>query len=194
MRALVKLPNPAALAAADSLPQELRKLASRYATGGIELTKLEAEEVAPFLRFMYELMAGMVKYLAPEGSRAWEDYRTGGDDPADEGWEAVSLTGPALRELDVDQADLDALGAIAGRLKTLNEITFASRRDRGLIADGETVPEKEGETVPGFAAFRGQPGSPERGPDSEDVRPAAVGAARDRRSRRGVRGRRGARD
>lgn len=194
MRALVKLPNPAQLAMAGSLPEELRELASKYASGGITISEVKPDELPVFLRFMYELMAGAVKYLAEPGSGAWEAFKASGGDPVDEGWQVVSLTGSELRELDISQPDLDALGLLVGRMSTFNEITFASRRDRGLLEPDTPVPPKDGETVPDFATFRRQPASSERGDHGEDVRAAAVGAAGDRRPGSRVRRRRGAGD
>src|SRR4029079_19194625 len=91
MKALVKLPDAGELIRNESLPQELRTMAARYSTGGIEISKLEPGEVAHFLRLTYELIARSVKYLALPTSPAWDAFLRDGGSPTDEGWEPVTL-------------------------------------------------------------------------------------------------------
>lgn len=181
--ALLRLPNVAALVAANAFPQELRILASKYATSGIEVDKLKPEELGRFLAFTYDLIARALRYMAPEGSKAWLAFVDTGESPEAEGWQPVSLTGAQIAEMDIDQDDLDALGKIVGRQVTVNTVTLSSRIDRGMVARPEPVDAVGGdETIDAFAPFRGQPGSSERGTDSEDVRPATIRSARHRRS------------
>lgn len=177
-RALVRLPNVPALVAAGAFPQELRNLAAKYATAGIEVSKLGEDEIGAFLGLTYDLIARSLKYLAPKGSEAWDQFLTTGESPEVEGWEPVSLTGAELREMDVDQDDLDQLGKIAGRMTTTLVVTYTSRLERGLLAATDRPPEVDEPTVPEMAPFHRQPGGDVRGPDSEDVRGAPVGAAR----------------
>lgn len=200
MRALVKLPNVRELLEADAFPQELRTLASKYASTGISIESLDDEGLRGFVRLTYELVARSVKYLAqpaePDAKLPWEDFKSNGAPPIAEGWELVSISAEQLRQMDVDQSDLDALGAIAGRMKTPNEVTAYSRMDRALLVEGAGVVaalKEGGESVSGFASFRGQPDGADAGADSEDVRLPAVGGARDRGSGGRVRGRRVAR-
>lgn len=194
MKALVRLPDVVELLRNDRLPQELRELAFRYAKGGIEVTTLKPEEVVQFVQFTYELTARMVRYLAPADSPAWDEFRSSGESPEKEGWQPVSLTGGMLRELDVDQADLDALAKISGRQTTPNEVTALSRFDRGLLSASELQERIDADPdgrVGDFAPFRGEPGVPDDGADGEDVRGEAVGATRGGRPGRRAGARRG---
>lgn len=182
IRALVKLPNVPALVAAHAFPQELRQLASKFATTGITIAELEEEDVGRFLAFRYELTARAVKYLAPRGSKAWDKFLTTGESPEVEGWEAVSLTGSELREMEIDMDDLDALVRIAGRQATTLAITFASRLERGTLDEQtrEAMAEgADGPTIADMAPFRRERGSDVRRADRKDVRSTPVVAARD---------------
>lgn len=191
MRALVKLPNPVELIRREALPAELKEMAFKFANGGIEVSTLTGDDLVRFLQFTYELVAEAIRYLAPPDSGAWDAFRSTGNSPQAEGWEPVNLTPSQLRdEMDVDQADIEALAAIAGRLKTPNEVTALSRFDRGIIAaaDAEALAQREaGARVGDLAPFREQPGSADGGADGEDVRRAPVRPARGTRSSGGVR-------
>jgi hypothetical protein len=195
MKALVRLPNVMELVRTEKLPQELRELAFRYASDGIEVAKLDGDDLVKFVQFTYELIARSLRYLAPVDSPAWDRYRTEGIDPADEGWQAVQLDPGQISGMDVDQADLEALGQIAGRMKTPNEVTAMSRFDRGIIREVElaaAIDSGDGSRVGDFGPFRGEPGSDHGGDDGADLRAATVGSARDLGSSRRVRRRRGA--
>lgn len=196
MKALVKLPDVLELLQHDRLPAELRELAFRYAQGGIDIAALGPEELLQFVNFTYELSARLVRYLATADSPAWDEFRATGASPTAEGWQAVSLTAAELREMDIDPADLEALGQIAGRQKTPNEVTALSRFDRGLLSDAE-LQERVGADPDGrvsdFASFRGQPDSADDGDHGEDVRLPAESSARRPGSRDRVRGRRSSR-
>jgi hypothetical protein len=192
-RMLVKLPDVLDLLRHDRLPAELRELAFRYAQAGIEITSLSPEDLVQFVDFTYELTARLVKYIAPPDSQAWDAFRLTGESPTAEGWEPVSISAGELREMDIDQADLDALGRIAGRQATTNEITALSRFDRGLIsADDmkERIAADPDGRVGDFAPFRGEPDGAAGGADREDVREAPERSPSRVRPRARVRGRR----
>jgi len=196
MRALIVLPNTVDLIAKKKLPEDLREIAMKYATAGIEVSSLDEKGQGDFLRLTYELVAAMVKYLAVPGSTAWEQFKEIGGKPIDEGWEPVTLTPELLRdESSVDQADVEKLVLIAGRQLTPNQVTLQSRVDHGVITladveQGAIDTAQEGETVRDLAEFRRLAGFAAGGADGEDVRGAAVGAPRGLRSRRRVRSRR----
>jgi hypothetical protein len=176
MKALIKLPDVNTLVRQDRMPKELTEVAMKFATTGIDITKLEGPQVFEFIRLTYVLIADSLQYIATADSAAWDEFTRTGESPTVEGWEAISIDGAELSELRVDQADLEALGSIVGRVKTPNEITIASRLDRN-------VPPKEGagppaETVGTYAPFRQEPGSSDRGADGADVRSASVAPAR----------------
>jgi hypothetical protein len=196
MKALVRLPEVAKLLQTDHFPEDLRALAHRYASGGINVAELQPDELVKFIQFTYEITAPMVRYLAPADSPAWDDFRSSGASPTVEGWQPVSLTGGELRELEVDQSDLDALAKIAARQATPNEITAMSRFDAGLatLADvkGEIASDPDGR-VSDFAPFHRGPGRADSGADGEDVLDEAVGASVDPGSSDRVRGRRSGR-
>lgn len=195
-RVLVKLPDVLDLIRTNRMPPELRDLAFRYAQSGIEVTALSPEDLVQFVDFTYELTARLVRYIASPDSGAWDEFRKTGADPEAEGWEVVSITAAELREMDIDQADLDALGAIAGRQKTPNEVTALSRFDRGLISAAdlqERIDADPDGRVGDLATFRRRADGAPGGADREDVRDAAEQP--DRRSGPGhrARARRGAR-
>lgn len=192
-RALVKLPDPMELVRHDRLPPDLRELAFRYAQGGIEIMALAPDDLIKFVDFTAELVARLLKYLAPEDSDAWDEFRRTGASPTEEGWQPVSLTAAEIREMDIDPADLEALGAIAGRQKTPNEVTALSRFDRGLLDQAalqERIDADPDGRVSDFAPFRGEPDSLAGGADREDVREAPERDARHPRPRGRVRSRR----
>jgi hypothetical protein len=197
MKALLKLPDVNDLVMRDALPADLRELAMAYAQKGIDVTKLEPADLRKFVSFTYELVARMVKYLAPGDSEAWDAFREPGRAPEDEGWQPVVLTAGELSEMNVDPADLTALGSIAGRQESPNEITAQSRFDRGLLTPVELEAAvaglPPGQKTGDFAGFRDGAGGDASGPDSEDVQRPAVRPAGDQRPSRRVRGRRGAR-
>jgi hypothetical protein len=196
MKALVRLPNVMELVRTEKLPQELRELAFRYASDGIEVAKLDGDDLVKFVRFTYELISRSLRYLATPDSPAWDRFSTEGIDPAEEGWQAVALDAGEISGMDIDQADLEALGQIAGRMKTPNEVTAMTRFDRGIIRDVElaaAIDAGDGSRVGDFGPFRGEPGSDHGRDDGEDVRAASVGTARDPGSSRRVRGGRSSR-
>jgi hypothetical protein len=170
-RALVKLPGVSDLVKNEALPQELRALAARFGSGGIEVTKLSEEEIPHFVRLTYELIARAVKYLALPESEAWDLFLRQGGDPASEGWEAVTLDASFFAgEDDVDQADVEALGALVGRQKTPNEVTLASCLDRGEpLPGGRQIDPDEGGRVTDFAGFRDGAGGDRGRADGEGV-------------------------
>jgi hypothetical protein len=184
MKALVKLPDPGELIRNDALPQDLRAMAAKYASTGVEISDLKGPEIMTFLNLTYELIARAVKYLATSDSAAWDAFLRDGGDPSAEGWEPVTLAAAFFAgEADVDQADVEALAQIVGRSVTPNEVTNRSRQDLGLNAD--PLDPEDGGRVSDFAGFRGKPGGAERGADGEDVRsPAIVAPAGERPGRR----------
>lgn len=186
MKALLKLPDVNELILREALPGDLRELAMQYAQSGIEISKLSGPDLKRFVQFTYELIARMVRYMATPDSEAWDAFRKTGADPFTEGWQPVVLTAAEIAEMDIHQPDLDALGKIAGRLNTPNEVTAISRFDRGLITDVEREAAVAG-VEPGaktgdFATFRGEPGGADGGPDGEDVREASERPTRRSRS------------
>ena len=196
MKALIKLPDITELLRSEQFPQDLRDMASKYATTGIDMAALQGDEIIRFLRFTYDLIARSLKYLAPPDSEAWDAFQSTGDSPTEEGWQVVALTGSEVAEMDVDQADIEALGKLMARQATPNEITAQYRVDHGLLDPKEladVVAEAQGGRVSDFATFRRQPGGAVDGSDGEDIRPTAVPATRGRRSGRGVRAGRGTR-
>lgn len=169
----------------DAFPSDLRSLASKYATEGIDVEKLEADDLRRFVHFTYELIARSVRYVATPESGAWDAFIRNGTDPSEEGWEAVTLTSTLIAEGDFDQGDLEALGQIVGRQKTTNEITAIGRFDRGLatleeteeaIAGDEDVPLRE------LASLRRRSGGASTRDDGEDVRDTPERTPRARRS------------
>ena len=191
LKVLLKLPDVNDLVLRDALPADLRDLAMRYAQGGIEITKLDSNDLKRFIQFTYELISRSIRYMAAPDSPAWDDFRRTGSDPSVEGWQPVTLTAGELSEMDVDPDDVAALGQIAGRQKTPNEITAMSRFDRGLLSADQVAAaagsEAPGQKVGDYATFRDEPGSADSGPDGEDVRDAPVGPTRGRGSSRRVR-------
>jgi hypothetical protein len=186
MKALVKLPSPGELLNNEAMPQDLRSMAAKYSSGGIEVDKLDLDEVRQFLGLTYELIARAVKYLAMPDSEAWDLFLTEGGDPSAEGWEPVTLTASFFSaEGDVDQADVDALAMIVGRQRTPNEVTVASKLDLGLMtpeeAHGLIAAEPPGGRVSDFAPFRQEQGGADGRPDGEDVRDPAIVSARGER-------------
>lgn len=178
MRALVKIPDVNLLVRSGKLPDELTNVAMQFATTGIDVKALTGAEIREFVRLTYELIADALQYLAPPGSDAWDDFRESGD-PVAEGWEPISLSGAELAEMRVDQGDLEALGQIAGRTKTPNEVTALSRFDRGLLTEEgvkAALTADTGERVTDYATFRREPAIADARPDGGDVRAAAVGA------------------
>lgn len=193
LKVLLKLPDVNDLVLHDALPSDLRDLAMRYAQGGIEVEKLDAADLKRFIQFTYELIARSIRYMAAPDSAAWDAFRRSGSEPSAEGWEPVSLSASELLQMDVDPDDIAALGQIAGRQKTPNEVTALTRYDRGLVtqeaAAAMLAGDPPGEKVGDYATFRDGSLGADSGPDSEDVRDPAVGAARRPRSSRRVRGR-----
>jgi hypothetical protein len=181
MRALVKLPDVVELLRKEKMPAELKDLAFKYANDGINVSELGPDDMIQFVRFTYELVANMVKWLSPPPAPgevgAWDEFKRTGNSPSVEGWQAVTLDAREIRELDIDQADIEALGRIAGRQATPNEITALSRFDRGLITDAEAAiaaAAEPGATVGDLAPFRGQSTGDGARADGEDVRDATV--------------------
>lgn len=194
LKALVVLPDVSTLVRTGKMPQELTDVAMKFAMSGIDVSKLQGSEIVEFIRLTYVLIADSLEYMAPAESAAWDKFRESGDSPTKEGWEAVSLTGAELAEMRVNQADLEALGAIAGRTKTPNEVTAQSRYDRGLLTrEGalEAIEGSAGARVGDFAGFRREPGSADDRTDGEDVRAAAVIAPSANRAGRRARARSG---
>lgn len=183
MRALVKLPGVQDLVENGAFPQELRAMAARFGSGGIEVSKLSPEEIPTFVRLTYELVARAVKYLAMPDSEAWDLFLRQGGDPAAEGWEPVTLDASFFAgESDVDQADVQALAQIAGRTMTPNEVTIASCADRGVPMPGaKKLDPDEGGRVSDLASFREERGRAVPRTDGEDVRPDAVRVPRGER-------------
>lgn len=199
MKALVRLPDPGDLIRNEAFPQELRKMAGKFAVGGIEIAALKPDEVRTFLAMTYELVARSVKYLAPPESEAWDRFLTEGTEPAEEGWEVVSLPAEFFsnEEAEVDPADVEALAQIVGRQATPNEITVRSKFDLGLIGAAAMMAQKAAEEPGGrvsdFAGFRGEPGRDLDRADGEDVRDPAVRASSGERPGRRIGGRRSGR-
>lgn len=194
MKALIVIPDVSVLARSGKLPSELTATAMKFATSGINVAEMrDPEEIAHFIRLTYALVADSLRYLATEDSEAWDRFKETGDSPADEGWQAIKVTGPELAEMQVDQADVAALAGIVGRVKTPNEVTIGSRLDRGLLtpegAQAAIAPDA-GLRVQDFAPFRGEPEKPDDRPDGGDVRAASVGASRSGGSSRRARARR----
>lgn len=195
LKALITLPDVSMLIRAGKMPQELTNVAMKFATTGVQVSKLKPDEILEFLRMTYVLIAESIRYLATEDSPAWDEFRKTGAEPSAEGWEPVTLTGPQIAEMNIDQSDLEALGAIVARAKTTNEVTIASRLDRGLIAGKEPVDETvdDERRVSDYGPFRGEPGSSDTRTDGEDVRdaperaPARAGSGHRARSRSGRR-------
>jgi len=186
---LVKLPNVALLVSTGQFPQELRKIASKYVSSGIELKELDDEGVGEFLGLTYNLIGRAIRYIALPDSPA--------EKPGDEGWEPVTLTGPEVREMDVSQDDLDTLSNLVHRKTSTQMATYASRMERGLLDEQAAkmalrdLAEGGGDTLEQMAGFRGQPGGAERGDDGSAVGVKAERPARAQRSRCGAGGRRG---
>lgn len=173
MKALVRLPDVAKLMSKERFPQDLREIASRFAMSGIDLNEVTVDEAPRVIAFTYELVAETVKYLAQPGSTAWERFKEQGGSPVDEGWEPVSLTGPELSEMEVDQADITALSSIAARTVTPNSVTVAARLDRGMVEKAaEALEEAERASQPTIATFRTadrEPGRADAGADGSDM-------------------------
>lgn len=182
-KALVRLPDVATMLAKDAFPADLRSLASKYASSGIDVQKLDGADLRRFIQFTYELIARAVRYVAAQDSKAWDAFLTTGADPADEGWEPVTLTAQLLAEGDFDQSDLEALGQIVGRQKTPNEVTALSRFDRGLttqVEAEEAIAADEDVRLGDFASLRRRDGGAATRDDGEDVRGAAERSPRRR--------------
>lgn len=165
-RVQVRVPDAQALVRGNVIPGELREIALKFATSGIELEKLTEEQILGFIAFTHQLVARGLRGL-------W----TG------DGWQPLDLTAEALDALELPEEDLEALTHIVLRRTTVNQVTAASRADRGLISDDvaqQVAADEAGDTVPGWASFRGQSGGAGDGAGSGDVAPAAVPAAADR--------------
>jgi len=189
-RALVRLPDVATMLTADVFPADLRRLAQKYATEGIDVAKLDEADLKRFVHLTYELIARSVRYIATPESGAWDRFLAAGSDPSAEGWEAVTLSAQFFAEGDFDQADLEALGQIVGRQKTTNEVTALSRFDRGLATQTqmeEAIAADDDVRLGDFASLRRRDGGADPRDDGEDVRDAAEPPPRSRGSRRRVR-------
>jgi hypothetical protein len=176
MKALIKLPDINDMIRNQRLPQALRDLAMKYATEGINVAELRGEDYAQFILFSYELVGRGLKYIAPPDSEAWDAFLKKGGSPADEGWEPVTLTGAEIAEMDIDPADLEALGFIMGRQRTPNEVTASSRFDRGILTEEgrqAMLAADPGVRVGDYAGFRRQSGGADGRADGEDVREAS---------------------
>ncbi len=188
MKALIRLPDPGELIRGDHFPDDLRKMAAKYAVGGIEISNLDVKEVRTFLDLLYVLISKSVRYLATPESEAWDLFRKSGGDPSAEGWEPVSLTPEFFKgEGEVDNADIEALSAIVGRQMTPNEVTIASKLDQESARTPEDLDPDEGGRVSDHAGFRGEPGGDLDRADGEDVRAATVVSPRRSRPRRSSR-------
>lgn len=180
LKALIVLPDVNTLVRAGKMPQELSDIAMKFATTGIDTQSLKGDQIVEFIRLTYVLIADSLEYMAPVDSDAWDAFRSTGDSPTKEGWEVVSISGAELAEMRVNQADLEALGAIVGRAKTPNEVTAISRFDRGLLTTEGALAALggDGDKVGDFADFRGEPGGPDAGDDGGKVRKSTVRPAR----------------
>jgi hypothetical protein len=184
IRVLVRLPDVSSMLTRDVFPGDLRALAQKYASEGIDVSKLDEKDLKRFVLFTYELISKAVRYVATPESGAWDAFLRTGADPSAEGWEPVTLTAQFLAEGDFDQGDLEALGQIVGRQKTTNEITAVSRFDRGLarLDEEETAIAGDDVVLDDFASLRRQPdGAPDRA-HGEDVLDEAERPSRRRRS------------
>jgi hypothetical protein len=181
-KALIVLPDVNLLVRTGKIPEELTAIAMKFATTGISAAEITSpQEIMEFVRLTYALVADSLRYLALADSEAWETFRETGESPTVEGWETIAVDGPELAQMQIDQADIEALAAIAGRMKTPNEVTAVSRYDRGLLTtEGALAAIKPdvGQRVGDYAPFRGEPAGADTGADGRDVRATAVVAAR----------------
>lgn len=190
-RMLVKLPNVAKLLSTGQFPQDLRKIAAKYVQTGIELKELDEAGLREWLDFTYDLIARTVRSIAdPAADPAPER-------PGDDGWQAVTLTSGEVREMEIDEDDLDAISNIAHRRTSCRMVTYASRMERGLLDEQarkqaeHEIADGGGDTLDQLATFRGQPGGAVGGDDRGAVGLTAVGAARGGGPRRRTGRRRG---
>jgi len=171
----IRLPEAATLIRTGSLPTELLGVASRFATVGVQLEEATPEERLAFLE--------MTRYLVADALR-----QVKGDDGA---WVDVHLTPADLDALELPPDDLRMLELVAQRRATPEVATASSRAlmaqraaERlysaadidALPDDPEADPvalvasEEAGDTVDGWAPFRGESEGAEPGEDGGAVR------------------------
>jgi hypothetical protein len=171
----IRLPEAATLIRTGSLPSDLLAVASRFATVGVQLEESSPEERLTFLELTRHLVADALRQVKDDAG-AWVDVHLA---PAD------------LDALELPPDDLRMLELVAQRRATPEVATASSR---ALIAqraaeslyneadlervkdDPEPDPvalvagEEAGDTVDGWAPFRGESEGPEPGEDGGAVR------------------------
>jgi len=177
----VRLPPMDSLIRRGIIPPELRAMALKFATAGVDLEKLTDDELEQFLQFKNRLVAECVKYVANEPAGTPPDQVT---------WEAVTLRAEDLEEFQLDDSDLTAINAVAMRQATPEAVSADALATLGLTQEAQAARDAvtPGQAVPDYAAFRGEPGGPGDRVPGEDVGDAALATPGHRRSGRRVRG------
>jgi hypothetical protein len=169
--AQIRLPSAMSMVRNGQLPDALMAIALRFATEGIEIAKLTAEELRDFEDFRVRMMLGAVVGLDAAGADEDPDHPGEPKDP-----QPVAIT------LDVDDfyalpaADQAAIQQLVERSRTVEQVTAVTRRLRDL-AEGKLVgpldtPPAEEATVESLASFRPGPASDDARPDGGAVQPA----------------------
>lgn len=171
----IKLPSALQMAAAGGLPDELRTVAIRFATVGIDLTALDQEGFDRFESFRRRLVASAILMIDTADAQPDPEHPLR---PAGATWERLELAPDQLYELPAD--DLTALNELVDRRKTVEQITGRTIILRGL-ADKLALPAaaKEG-AGSGLAGFRGDGRGAGPGESGGEVRDQAEPDARPR--------------
>lgn len=187
----IRLPSAERMLRSNTMPADLREMAVKFASTGIALEALDAEALDNFLRMKQIMVADSIREIYGGDAETQEERE------ADRGgWEPVTITAADLEEFEIDPDDLSALSTICMRQATVNMITLASRRDRGLLDAKEAeagIERERGETVPSWGEFRTDDGGAQSGSERAGVERAPEQHDPDHGSRRGDRVRRGAR-
>jgi uncharacterized protein YceH (UPF0502 family) len=180
----IRIPSLETLIRREVVPSALVGMALQYATSEIKVADLDTAGIVQFLGLKDFLVAYMVRGIYGDDGEV----------------QALDLTAAEVAELDLPSDDLDALGLVALRSRTVEEVNARTRTLRELRELGEVSPEAERvaelareEAGPDLGPLRRERPRALRGDHGADVRRAAVGAPGDTGSSPGVPARRGAR-
>ena len=165
--ARLRIPGIEQLLRKKLLPSDLRAIASKFATSGIDFSDATDEDVDAFLNFTDQMVALSWRDVDARGPAA------GPEPPADDSpdWLPVRLNGAELEEYELDVDDLQAIAAIALRRQSSRVVTLLAKREAGYLTDEEqdqlegSVRDAE-EEEPTARSFRG----PDREPGGDTPR------------------------
>lgn len=171
----IRLPEAATLIRTGSLPTELLGIASRFVTVGVKLEDATPEERLEVMELTRHLVADAVRQVKGEDG-AWADVHLTQADldvlelPADD-LRMLELVAQRRASPEVATASSRALMAQRAAERLYSEADLERTQDQPeadpvvLVAD-----EEAGDTVDGWAPFRGEPSGAEPGTDGGAVR------------------------